>query len=142
MGVIFTIHWYRRLGWRVELLLIFAAFVAFGFLLGPTGLTENTAKQDAVADEVKDQYTLIDVVPDDSNTPTWGRAQTDISARDLCGSVSEDSPVFRGRVERIRTDITFRVGVPDCNDPNPSVEIKVLDSGGSGVTSDSLRKAR
>lgn len=126
---------FRRLGWRFGLLLILVGFIGLAFVFGPTGLTRNPIKQDAVADTVMSQYAVTDVMLDDGGNE-------EAYAGDLCGPLSEDSPLFRGRAKAEGHDILFRVGTPDCDAPNPSVEIKVIDSGGSGVTSDSLRRAQ
>lgn len=140
LGIAAYAVWVRRVGWRADLLLILVGFVSLLLVLGPLGLSRTQVKQDAVADAVMSQYAVIDVMLDDSKSSSWGSDEA--YAGDLCGPISEDSPLFRGRAKAEGRDILFRVGTPDCDAPNPAVEIKVIDSGGSGVTSDSLRRAQ
>lgn len=83
----------------------------------------------ATVDLVEETYDLTAVEASESDDPT---------VEGLCQSVSLDSPEFVGIADGQK--VTFRVGVPDCDSPDP--EIVITETTGRAIAVDELRSQK
>lgn len=108
-------------------------FIAGGALFGAGSLAEtvNTDRprvdDAATAGLIEKAYSL---------TGVQASASDDLTVEGLCQPVSLNSPEFVGIADGQK--VTFRVGVPDCETPDP--QIVITETTGHAIDVDELKK--
>lgn len=119
--------------WDLEppFVVVLAMGTVAGPLLGGASLADATKGPQvnvaAAVNLIEENYDLTAVKATGNDAP---------SAERLCQPVSLDSPEFAGIADGQK--VTFRMGVPDCDSPDP--EIVITETTGHAIDLDELRR--
>ena len=89
---------------------------------------------DATTSLIEAEYDITAVEQADNDSDSWSTGG--LSVESLCQPVSLNSPEFEGIADGQK--VTFRVGVPECDNPNP--EIVITETTGHAIDVDELRR--
>ena len=135
-GGIATFIWSLESSGESGVPLILAATVSLGLLFGGAvlvntnlGHDNRTVGMENLAAAVSDRYAL------DQITLSEDSGDSADTAKALCGPVSPDSPEMAGVNEG--RQITFKVGLQDCEDEDPVAEVIVT---GLDISAEDLKK--
>lgn len=98
-----------------------------GSLPGAADKDKSRVDEAAMVDLIEETYRITAVDINAEDTP---------SAEGLCQPVTLDSPEFEGISDGQK--VTFRIGVPDCDTPDP--EIVITETTGRAVDANDLRR--